>query len=93
MVKPFGQEIVNQGLRAELYRAQVQTSHSEIMNRYSAKDLQEGSRIRYRCSDGWKQSNIYKASEKFIWFRGMGVARMKRVTFDIYPDKYEILDL
>jgi hypothetical protein len=63
------------------------------MKKFSAKELREGSRIRYRSSDGWKQSNIYKATDKFIWFRGMGVARMNRNTFDIYPDKYEILDL
>lgn len=63
------------------------------MKRFSAKDLREGSRVRFRSFDGWKQSNIYKATDTYIWFRGMGVARMKRYTFDLYPDKYEILDL
>ena len=63
------------------------------MIRLIAKDLKEGSKIRYRSFDGWKISKIYRVSDLYIYFSGMGVSRMRKETFDNYPDKYQILDI
>ena len=93
MGRPCGQVKAKQNQKEEHYLPHLKTFHSERMKRITAQDLKEGSRVRYRTFDGWKQSNIYKASDLYIWFYGMGVARMRRDTFDNYPDKYQVLDV
>jgi len=59
-----------------------------------SKDLTLGSKVQYLDGQGnWKDSIIYKTSEYFVWFKGMGYARIKRTDFETMPKIYKIISI
>lgn len=57
------------------------------------KDLKRGSIVEYKNGNGvWVQEKITRVTNTFVWFNGSGAERIKRTTFENWPQLFRIIE-